>query len=68
MADPVREAVAVLSAARHELPSDVLRSLQGIWMCASAARFGEPYEAWPTWEEMAAEIREHDTAACEAGQ
>lgn len=61
----VYEAMDVLHSARHRLSSDVLRSLHGIWICASAARFGEPYEHW-TWEENTTLCREHDTAECEA--
>jgi len=60
----VYEAVAVLFAARHTLPSDVLRSLQDIWICASAARFGEPYEGW---EVDAQAYRDHNVVACESG-
>lgn len=62
--DPVSQAVDVLFAHRHTLPPDVLRSMQDIWTCASAARSGEPFEV-RTWAEIRAEIAAHDTAACE---
>jgi hypothetical protein len=58
----VHDAVEVLFAQRHDLPPDVLRSLADIWVCASAARYGEPHE--PFWED--AEFTGHDLAACEA--
>lgn len=58
------DAVAVLFAARHTLAPDILRSLQDIWACASAARYGEPYESW--WLEDLDAYRDHDVAACEA--
>ena len=58
----VQEAVEVLFAERHHLGPDVLRSLQGIWDCASAARYGEPYERWGYDPEFYAA---HDTAECE---
>lgn len=64
MTTVVYEAVEVLFAYRHHLPNDVLRSLQGIYLCASAARFGEFYETW--WVEDASLIRDHNTADCEA--
>lgn len=56
------EAVAALFRARHSLPADVLRSLQDIWFCASAAQYGEAHED-PPWEPE--DFREHDTAECE---
>lgn len=60
------DAANLLHACRHQLPNDVLRSLQSIWFCASAARFGQPYE--PFWEDQdAAAYAEHNTAECEAG-
>ena len=51
------------------LPADVLRSLADIWVCASAAQWGQPYETW--WldlddPDVAALYRDHDTAACDA--
>lgn len=62
----VNDAVEVLFAKRHSLPNDVLRSLAGIWICASAARFGEPYEdAWPDADSP--RYRNHDVERCEAG-
>jgi hypothetical protein len=58
----VQEAVGVLFARRHHLGPDVLRSLQDIWACASAARYGGPYEAWDFDPEFYAT---HDTTECE---
>lgn len=56
------EAIDVLSRDRHALPNDALRSLQSILFCASAARFGEPYED----DLMSAEdYAAHNTAECE---
>lgn len=54
-------ATEILSRHRHILPSDVLRTLQGIYCCASAARFGELYETW--WIER--DLSTHDVARCE---
>ena len=59
----VYRAVQVLFSARHSLRSDILRSLDNIVFCASAARFGEPYERLTR---DLAEYVEHDTARCEA--
>ncbi|ALE77009.1 hypothetical protein FRP1_30330 (plasmid) [Pseudonocardia sp. EC080625-04] len=42
--DPLRDAIAVLFTARHQLPPDALRSLADIWSCGPAARCGEPHE------------------------
>jgi len=58
----VYNAVEVLFRYRHLLPNDVLRSVQSIYGCTSAARFGEEYEPMPG----ADFYREHDTAKCEA--
>ena len=44
----VYDAAEVLFEHRHDLPSDILRTIQNVWTCASQARFGEPYEAF--WE------------------
>jgi hypothetical protein len=68
---PVYAAVEVLAHYRHSLTPDVLRSLADIWVCASAARWGRPYETW--WldmddPEVAALYTGHDVAACEAGE
>jgi hypothetical protein len=63
MSDEITAAVDVLYRHRHALPNDVLRSLQSIWACASAARFGEPYERF--WIGLEDSIREHNTAECE---
>jgi hypothetical protein len=56
------EAVDVLFRERHRLAPDILRSLQDIWNCASAARYGEPCEDWAYGTEFYAG---HDTADCE---
>jgi hypothetical protein len=61
----VYAATAVLFHHRHELPNDVLRSLADIWMCASAARFGQPFETW-WWDDKDPVYRTHHTAECEA--
>lgn len=61
----VYAACAVLFRCRHELPSDILRSLADIWICASAARFGAPFETW-WWDDQDEVYRDHDTAECEA--
>lgn len=60
--DPYR-AVEVLFRCRHQLPPDILRSLAGIWCCASAAKYGEPYE--PFWEDFAEAYGGHLTPECE---
>jgi len=58
----VYEAVEVLFLHRHSLPADVLRSMQSIYLCASAAQYGEPYErGWLDEEEIAS----HDLSECE---
>ena len=57
------DAIDVLYRHRHELDPSALRSLQDIWACASAARYGQPYETWFT--EDAEFFATHDTAACE---
>jgi hypothetical protein len=62
----VHDAVEVLFANRHTLPNDVLRSLANIWICASAARFGEPYETY-WWDADSPRFRDHDVPRCEAG-
>jgi len=63
-ADDVAGAIDVLFRHRHELTPDALRSLQDIWACGSAARYGQPYETWFTDDlEFYAN---HDTATCEA--
>ena len=50
---------------RHELPSDVPQSLADSWMCASAARFGAPFETW--WpDDQDGFYRTRDTAQCKA--
>lgn len=61
----IYDAVEVLYAHRHTLPNDALRSLQGIYLCASAARFGELYEPIDE-EEFRATYLDHDVAGCEA--
>jgi len=62
-ADPITEAVDVLFRNRHHLAPDALRSLQSIYLCASAARYGEPHEAG--WLEDAEFYAAHDVAGCE---
>ena len=57
-----RQAVDILFAARRTLTPDILRSLRDTWLCASAARYGAPYESW---EYDASADRDHDMAACE---
>lgn len=62
--DDIRAAVDVLFAHRHSLPGDVLRSLQSVYVCASAAKYGRPYEeGWLDPEEFAS----HDVSECESG-
>ena len=63
-ADPITEALDILFYARHHLEPDTLRSLQNIYLCASAARYGEPHEAG--WVEDAEFYATHDVAECEA--
>lgn len=58
------DAVTLLFAARLTLAPGILRSLQDIWVCASAARYGEPYETWQLGDLDA--YRTHDVAAREA--
>lgn len=61
-APTVQDALDVLFASRHQLAPDALRSLRDIWDCASAARYGQPYEPWDYDPEFYAT---HDTAECE---
>jgi hypothetical protein len=61
----VTEAVEVLFRNRHHLTPDVLRSLQDIYLCASAARYGQAYES--QWVDAPVFYSEHDVADCEAG-
>jgi hypothetical protein len=68
---PVYEAVNTLFTFRHSLTPDVLRSLADIWVCASAARWGKPYETW--WldmddPEVADMYTGQDVAECETGE
>ena len=60
----VKEAIEVLFRDRHYLEPDVLRSLQDIYLCASAARYGQAYES--QWADDPAFYSEHDVADCEA--
>jgi hypothetical protein len=57
------QAIEVLFRERHRLAPNIIRSLQDIWACASAALYGEPYETWflDDPEFYAA----HDIAECE---
>jgi hypothetical protein len=57
------ENVAVPYAARHRLPGDVIRSLDCILFCASAALYGA---AEGLVEHEAAEYAAHDSRQCEA--
>jgi hypothetical protein len=59
----VQEAIDVLFSHRHHLTPDALRSLQDIWACGSAARYGEPYETWFTDDPEF--YATHDIAECE---
>jgi NTP pyrophosphatase (non-canonical NTP hydrolase) len=58
------QAVSALYRYRHHLTPDLLRSLAYIWVCGSAARYGEPYETWQ-FEDLDL-YRTHDTAQCHA--
>jgi hypothetical protein len=60
--NPVYAATEILFAARHRLPGDVIRSLDSILFCASAALYGqaEGFEHDPD------EYGEHDVQECEA--
>lgn len=63
----IGEAIEVLYAHRHTLPADVLRSLQSIYLCASAAQYGEPYEqGWLDVEDFRTYYGDHNAAECEA--
>lgn len=59
----VADAIEVLFRTRHHLTPDVLRSLQSIYLCASAARYGEPHETG--WTEDAEFYAAHDVSECE---
>lgn len=61
--DP-QQAAAVLYRHRHRLTPNILRTIQDVWVCASAARYGEPYETW--WVEDLGRYLDHDVAKCEA--
>lgn len=61
--DP-QQAAAVLYRHRHRLSPDILRTIQDVWVCASAARYGEPFETG--WAEDPTAYRDHDVADCEA--
>jgi len=63
----VYEAINVLYVHRHSLPTDVLRSMQSIYLCASAARYGALHEVgWLDEDEFRADYGDHDSAQCEA--
>ncbi|MDW3849678.1 hypothetical protein NMK34_23980 [Micromonospora sp. BRA006-A] len=63
----VHDAVEVLYAHRHTLPADILRSLQSIYLCASAANYGQPYEqGWLDEGEYLQDYGDHTVAGCEA--
>lgn len=61
----VYDAVEMLTRHRHRLPSDILRSLESIWTCASAARFGEPYEKFWLHDNFQSRFQGHDVEKCE---
>jgi hypothetical protein len=61
--NPIYAAVELLFTARHRLPGDVIRSLDSILFCASAALYGGPEGYVPDPQEWA----EHTVAGCEAG-
>lgn len=53
--------LAIIWARRHYLPTDVLRSLDSIWVCATAASAAPPDRFWerdPHWYDH------HDTVTC----
>src|SRR5581483_7664097 len=52
------QAVSILHQHRHHLTPDILRTIQDIWVCASAARYGAPYETG--WAEDPDAYRDHD--------
>lgn len=56
------EAVEVLYRNRHNLPSDLIRTLQAIWICRSAAYYQGPGEKF--WEDFDWSI--HNVGQCEA--
>jgi hypothetical protein len=60
--NPIYAAVELLFTARHRLPGDVIRSLDSIQFCASAALYRAP----EGFEHDPSEYTEHDTAECEA--
>ena len=61
---PVYAAVEILFTARHRLPGDVIRSLDCILFCASAALYGQA----EGFEHEPAEYAEHDSRECEADE
>ena len=64
--DPLPSAIDVLWRCRHSLAPDVLRTLADIWTCASAARYGEPYERWWEGNDEDAAYSNHDVPKCES--
>jgi NTP pyrophosphatase (non-canonical NTP hydrolase) len=60
----LRQAVNILHRYRHQLSPDILRTIQDVWVCACAARCGEPYETG--WADDPDVYREHDVSECEA--
>jgi hypothetical protein len=57
----LRPAAGIPYHHRHELTPDVQLTIQDAWVCASAGRYGEPYETG--WAEDPQVYREHDGTA-----
>lgn len=60
----LRQAAAVLYLHRHRLSPGILRTIQNVWVCASAARYGGPLGTG--WAEDPDACSEHDVSECEA--
>jgi NTP pyrophosphatase (non-canonical NTP hydrolase) len=60
----LQQAAAVLYLHRHRLSPDMLRTIQDLWVCASAARYGGPFETG--WADDPDAYSEHDVRECEA--
>ncbi|MBW0106055.1 hypothetical protein [Pseudonocardia sp. KRD291] len=61
---PLYDAVERIFERRHQLTGGEVLALQEAWCCASAARWGAPYERF--WEfDLDAELAEHDLTECE---
>lgn len=61
----IYEAIDALYVMRHHLSSDAIRSLQGIYRCAAAARYGQPHETGWVEDDPAFYVT-HDVTECEA--